>query len=61
LPAAGASVVVGIDLIPGARDTALRDRPGAAEYVAGHVGEPGPVARLGLEGMHCERFVHRRA
>lgn len=47
LLAVGVLVLVGIDLIPEARDAALRDRPGAyAEYVVGDVGEPGLVASL---------------
>lgn len=46
-PLEGAHTLVGMDLIPEARDAALRDRPEAyAEYVAGDVGEPGLVAGL---------------
>jgi hypothetical protein len=43
----GIGELVGLDLIPEARDAALRDRPGAyAEYVAGDVGAPGLAAGL---------------
>lgn len=58
LLARGAGLLVGMDLIPEARDAALRDRPGAyAEFVAGDVGEPGLVAglveRYGLNAVAC--------
>jgi hypothetical protein len=47
LLAGGAGLLVGMDLIPEARDAALRDRPDSyAEFVAGDVGEPGLVAGL---------------
>ena len=47
LLAGGVGALVGMDLIPEARDSALRDRPDAyLEYVAGDVGEPGLVERL---------------
>ncbi len=54
----GAAALVGMDLIPEARDGALRDRPDAyAEYVAGDVGAPGLVERLvtehGLNALVC--------
>ena len=58
LLAGGAGALVGMDLIPEARDAALRERPDAyLEYVAGDVGEPGLVARLvaehGLNALVC--------
>ncbi len=58
LLAGGAAALVGMDLIPEARDAALRERPDAyAEYVAGDVGEPGLVERLvaehGLNALAC--------
>lgn len=58
LLAGGVGSLVGMDLIPEARDSALRDRPDAyAEYVAGDVGEPGLVERLvaehGLNALVC--------
>lgn len=58
LLAGGVGGLVGMDLIPEARDAALRDRPEAyAEYVAGDVGEPGLVAGLvdghGLNALTC--------
>ena len=58
LLAGGAAALVGMDLIPEARDAALRERPGAyLEYVAGDVGEPGLVERLvaehGLNALVC--------
>ena len=47
LLAGGAAALVGMDLIPEAREAALRERPDAyLEYVAGDVGEPGLVERL---------------
>ena len=47
LLAGGVSALVGLDLIPEARDAALRDRPRAyAEYVAGDIGAPGLAAGL---------------
>lgn len=47
LLAGGIGGLVGMDLIPEARDSALRERPDAyLEYVAGDVGEPGLVQRL---------------
>ncbi len=50
LLAGGAAALVGMDLIPEARDAALRERPDAyLEYVAGDVGEPGLVERLVAE------------
>jgi hypothetical protein len=54
----GAGLLVGMDLIPEARDAALRDRPDSyAEFVAGDVGEPGLVAglveRYGLNAVAC--------
>ncbi len=50
LLAGGAAALVGMDLIPEARDAALRERPDAyLEYVAGDVGEPGLVAQLVAE------------
>ena len=46
----GAQALVGMDLIPEARESALRDRPDAyLEYVAGDVGEPGLMERLVTE------------
>ena len=43
----GIGGLVGMDLIPEAREAALRDRPSAyAEFVAGDMGEPGLVAGL---------------
>jgi len=58
LLAGGAAALVGMDLIPEARDAALRERPDAyLEYVAGDVGEPGLVERLvaehGLNALAC--------
>jgi len=58
LLAGGVAELVGLDLIPEARDAALRDRPDAyAEYVAGDVGEPGLVSGLvaahGLNALVC--------
>jgi hypothetical protein len=58
LLAGGAAALVGMDLIPEARDAALRERPDAyLEYVAGDVGEPGLVDRLvrehGLNALVC--------
>ena len=58
LVVAGVAELVGLDLIPEARDAALRDRPGVyADYVAGDVGEPGLVAGLverhGLNALVC--------
>jgi hypothetical protein len=54
----GLDPVVALDLLPEARDAALRDRPDAyAEFVAGDVGEPGLVAglveRYGLNAVAC--------
>lgn len=54
----GIGGLVGMDLIPEARDAALRDRPDAyAEFVAGDIGEPGLVAGLverhGLNALVC--------
>lgn len=58
LLAGGVAELVGLDLIPEARDAALRDRPDVyADYVAGDVGEPGLVAGLvsahGLNALLC--------
>jgi hypothetical protein len=58
LLARGAGLLVGMDLIPEARDAALRDRPDSyAEFVAGDVGEPGLVAglveRYALNAVAC--------
>lgn len=53
----GADALVGMDLIPEARDSALRDRPDAyLEYVAGDVGEPGLVDRL-VNRYHLSALV----
>jgi hypothetical protein len=54
----GIGGLVGMDLIPEAREAALRERPDAyREYVAGDVGEPGLVERLvsehGLNALVC--------
>jgi hypothetical protein len=58
LIAAGVGTIVGMDLIPEAREAALRERPGAyVEFVAADLGEPGLMRRLvekhGLNALAC--------
>lgn len=58
LLAGGIKTLVGMDLIPEAREAALRERPGAyVEFVADDMGKPGLmeelVARHGLNALAC--------